>query len=310
MSADRMAAMDAGSNAIRFVAAEFSGTLRYRVIDSARTAVRLGTSAFRAGELEAALIDQAVSAFLSYRRRMDACGIQRYRAVATSAVRDSRNGDELVRRVRAETGIEVEPITGEEEARLVWTAVRSRMQDGQRAFVLVDLGGGSLEVSRVSGGRIRATGSHPLGTLRLLDVLRERGQGPQEIRRFLDSSESMAAVQSDLAAAGGATMIATGGNIEALAKIAGSPKAGSGPDGGLRVLDSARLREVIDLLAERSPEERMERWSLRPDRADVILPAGMIYARVASSLGAERILVPGVGVKEGILLDLRSLRSR
>lgn len=308
MHDDRIAAMDVGSNAIRFVAAEFYGSSRYRVIDSARAAVRLGTAAFRIGELDPALIEEAASAFVGYRRRMDESGIVRHRAVATSAVRDSRNGDELVRRVRDLSGIEVEPITGREEARLVWTAVRSRMATADRAYVLVDLGGGSLEVSRVSDGRIESTVSHPLGTLRLLDVLRDR-EGPREIRRFLDASGSMAAVQGELAAAAGAAMIATGGNIEALAKIARSGRLGGGPDGGPRVLGAARLRRVIDRLAELTPAERMERWSLRPDRADVILPAAMIYARIASSLGADRILVPDVGVKEGILLDLASLRS-
>ena len=155
----RVAAVDMGSNALRFVAAEVSAPDEYRVLESVRVPVRLGHSAFLTQYLDADLINRAVEALKAFRRRMDDLGVEQHRAVATSAVRESRNGRELTERIWDEAEIRVEPITGAEEGRLIWRAIGSRVPLEGRRWILADLGGGSVEVSLTSSRRLAWTES-------------------------------------------------------------------------------------------------------------------------------------------------------
>lgn len=136
-----MGAIDVGSNAIRLLAVEFTDAGRWVELESQRLPIRLGHSAFLTGRLEEAAMAAAVEAMASFRRAFDTLGISRYRAVATSTVRESENGGELVRRVREESGIRLDTITGSEEARLVWLATRRRLDLGQRRWLLADVAG-------------------------------------------------------------------------------------------------------------------------------------------------------------------------
>src|SRR5688500_4113838 len=144
----RVGGIDVGSNAIRFLAAEFTARTEYRVLTESREPVRLGHEVFLSGQLARGAMEAAVEAIGGFRVQMEALGIGHYRAVATSATRESRNGDEFVARVRRETGIELEVITGSEEARLVYEAVKSQVPFGRKKWLLVDLGG---EIGRASG---------------------------------------------------------------------------------------------------------------------------------------------------------------
>ncbi|HEU4556513.1 MAG TPA: hypothetical protein VFS20_01645, partial [Longimicrobium sp.] len=150
----RVAAVDVGSNAIRFLAAEFSALGEYEVLEETRVPVRLGHDVFLSGKLTPEAMDGAVEAMKSFRARMDAQGIEHYRAVATSATRESRNGAEMVARIRREAGIELEVITGHEEARLVYVAVANHVKMGDDKWITVDVGGGSVEVSLVDANGI------------------------------------------------------------------------------------------------------------------------------------------------------------
>jgi exopolyphosphatase/guanosine-5'-triphosphate,3'-diphosphate pyrophosphatase len=242
-----------------------------------------------------------VSAIGRFRKAMDALEVKGYRAVATSAVRDSQNGEEFVARVREECGIRIETITGAEEAHLVWRAVRSRADFGGREWILVDLGGGSVEVSLVDHAEVRWTESHPLGTVRLLEEMGDlAGESPDRVRRRLEDHAAMLRISAVAKKVDAAGMIATGGNIEELAELAGSR-----PDArGVSRLRLERLHSVIERLAELTPRERVKELGLREDRADVILPAAVVYERIARMLGAQQIVVPNVGVKDGLLLDV------
>ena len=296
----RVAAVDMGSNAIRFVAAEFSSPTEYEVLESQRVPVRLGHSAFLTQYLDADLMDRAVEAMKGFRDQMKAFGIDQHRAVATSAVRESRNGGELTARIWNETRIRVEPITGVEEGRLVWRAIRSRLPLNERQWFLADLGGGSVEVSLAREHRLVWTESLALGTVRLLEELGYDPEAPTApLRRLLE--EYAAALRGPVQAAGEVeAMIATGGNAEAIADLVGAEPDAS----GVRRFGLEELRAVVERLAGLSYRERMERLNLREDRADVILPAAIVYERLAVLAGCEMILVPGVGLKEGLLLDL------
>ncbi|HEX7241893.1 MAG TPA: Ppx/GppA phosphatase family protein [Longimicrobiaceae bacterium] len=296
----RVASVDVGSNAIRFVAAEFTGPAERTVLDQVRAPVRLGHDVFLTGKLAPEAVQAAVEQFVDFRARMERLGVEHYRATATSAVRESRNGADLVRRVREEAGIELEVITGYEEARLVHQAIRSRVEMGRDKWISVDLGGGSVEVSLVDDAGILWSESHTMGSVRLLEELSASGEEPGRFQRLL--REYAATLQIPVAAQhwNPAGMIATGGNAEALAKLAGTPPRG----GRAGILPVAKLREAIQLLARLSYRQRMEQLGLRADRADVILPAAMVYERVAALAAVEAIHVPGVGVKDGLLLDL------
>jgi exopolyphosphatase/guanosine-5'-triphosphate,3'-diphosphate pyrophosphatase len=224
--------------------------------------------------------------------------VKEYRAVATRAVRESRNGGDFVERVRRESGIRIETITGSEEARLVWIAVKDRFPlDGH--WMLVDLGGGSLEVSVVNDAEIEWTESHTMGTVRLLEDLGSTDPPPSELTRLVEEYAGTLRLPR-LGDDGLKGLIATGGNIEALAELAGAAT----DDRGVSRLSRADLEATTQRLGSMTKEERVEREGLRDDRADVIVPAGYIYDRVARLIGADEIVVPHVGVGDGALLDL------
>jgi exopolyphosphatase/guanosine-5'-triphosphate,3'-diphosphate pyrophosphatase len=296
----RVAAVDVGSNAIRYVAAEAADDGALREIEGERLAVRLGADVFtRHRTLSAETMDAGVAALARVRRRMDDLGIVNYRAVATSAVRESRNGGAFVERVRRESGIHLETISGSEESHLVWLAVRARVPLGPSRWLMMDLGGGSVEVSVVDREGILWTESHTLGSVRLLQAFEEEEES-KDYQDLLERYAHSLKVPSAVAEWNPVGAIATGGNIEALADLAESSKG----DDGVTVLPVDDLRRVMDKLAKMKLQDRVKKLGLREDRADVILPAAVVYERVAELAGAREIVVPRVGLKEGLLLDL------
>ncbi len=304
----RVAAVDMGSNAIRFLAAEFANERDFEPLVSERVPVRLGHGVYLSGQLDGRAMDAAVEALTSFRLQMGELGIEHYRAVATSAVRESRNGDEFVARVRDQVGLDLEPISGSEEARLVHLAVASRVPLGRRRWVLADLGGGSVEVSLVDQSGTFWSESHTMGSVRLLEELTEAGDDPGRFRKLLEEYVSVLRVPSAVKKGKLAGFIATGGNIETLSKLAGAY-----PDEvGVSRVPVPDLQAVIERLALMSYRERVDQLGLREDRADVILPAAMVYIQLARLCSAGEVIVPQVGVKEGVLLDLvgRLARSR
>jgi exopolyphosphatase/guanosine-5'-triphosphate,3'-diphosphate pyrophosphatase len=296
----RVAAIDVGSNAIRFVVGEFVGPGHWVELEMQRVPVRLGHGVFLTGHLDARAMAAAVEAMASFRRAIDTLGVPRYRAVATSAVRESRNGGEFADAVRRETGIQLEAITGSEEARLVWIAVRHRVPLGDLPWVTVDLGGGSLEVSLVSSEGIHWSESHTMGTVRLLEDLGGPDAEPAEFRGLVKEYVNTLRFHDHIEPGEIGGLIATGGNIETLALLAGVER----DERGVSRLPVKRLRKLVKALGRMGVAERIETLQLREDRADVIFPAGLLYERVARLAGATEIVVPHVGVKDGVLLDV------
>ncbi|MCY3598568.1 MAG: Ppx/GppA phosphatase family protein [Gemmatimonadetes bacterium] len=295
----RVAAIDVGSNAFRFVAAEFVDPHRYVELASERVPVRLGRSAFLTGELSPSAIDRTVEGFRRFREEIDRLGIEHVRAVATSAVRESRNGGDLVRRVEKDAGIRLDLISGTDEARLVWTSVKQRVDFGDAKWMLVDLGGGSVEVSLADRSGIMWSQSHRMGSVRLLEELTGADDAPAHFANLLAEYAATLRIPHASKHWTPVQLIATGGNIEELARL-----AGHGAADGTRRITRAELAMAIEEFSRLSYSQRIGRLGLREDRADVILPAAIVYDRVAELAGAEEILVPGVGVKEGVLFDL------
>lgn len=296
----RLAAIDAGSNAIRMVVAELGadGLLR---IEAERVAVRLGHGAFTRGVLSAETIDAAVAAFQRFRATFDRHSVERYRAVATSAVRSADNRDVLLHRLSHEAGIELDVIDGDEEARLVRKAVVHAFGGRALPRAVLDLGGGSLEVNLHDPARNRWRGySAPIGTVRLLETMGLDGPlGDGEagmVRRYVATVlTTVVGGGRDLGPAA-----ACGGNAEALAKILGGPvELGAMPS-----FELAALEKLLPELVGMSVEARMERFGVRRDRAEVLGVAALVLATVARQLGVPRLIVPGVGVRDAILLEL------
>jgi exopolyphosphatase / guanosine-5'-triphosphate,3'-diphosphate pyrophosphatase len=296
----RVGAIDVGSNAMRMLCAEFSSPTEFRLLAEERVPVRLGHDVFLSGRLAQEVQDAAVVALRSFRSRIEECGASRYRAVATSAVREASNGPSFVERVRQEAGVELEVITGTEEARLVHVAVRSRVPLTGGRWVLVDLGGGSVEVSLVDQRGIHWSESHTMGSVRLLEELSIAGGEPGRFRQLLEEYTATLRIPSATGEWSLQGLIATGGNIEALARLAGCTLSTD----RVSVLPLASLRAVIGTLAQLSFRQRVEQLGLREDRADVVLPAAMVYERVSELAGVDTIHVPHIGVKEGVLIDL------
>ena len=212
-----------------------------------------------------------------------------HRAVATSATREAKNRSTFLDRVHEETGIDLELIPGTEEARLVALGVRAKVKLSGTAVIL-DVGGGSSELALLQKGEILLVESHNLGTVRLLEQARG---GSLRIFR-----ETVRAARFPLLESG------TGGNVEALASL---NSADADKDDSVRKPVSvpvSRLQSVMESLAKLTPEERVKKYNLRPDRADVIVPAGAIFEYVAKRTRVPKILVPFVGLVDGVLLDL------
>jgi exopolyphosphatase / guanosine-5'-triphosphate,3'-diphosphate pyrophosphatase len=298
----RLGAIDAGSNAIRIVIAELGPTELVR-IEAERVPIRLGHGAFTRGELDAATIDQAVAAFVHFRDRFDANNVTIYRAVATSAVRGASNRDVLLHRLYHEAGIELEVIEGEEEARLVRKATLYALGSPPMGLppttplrAILDLGGGSLEVNVRQGSAWRGY-SLPVGTVRLLETFGLDGAiGDAEagmVRRY-----TATLMQMTSKSLGNGVAAATGGNAEAVAKIVGDghPTAPS--------FDLAALEKALPAIVGATIEERMERYSVKRDRAEVLGIAALVFATAARQLGISKLIAPGVGIREAVLLEL------
>jgi len=296
----RVAAIDAGSNAIRFVVADFIGPDRYNVVHKIRQPIRLGHRVFTHAELDEETMAWAVAAFRLFRREIDARGVDRYRAVATSATREAANRGSFLDRIREESGIVLEPISGAEEARLVHLAVRSRVDLSRGRWILVDLGGGSVEVSLVDDTGILWSESYRVGTVRLLETLTEAEGCHDSLRAWVGRQLRALTIPRPEGYPGPTAFAATGGNIEAIAELALSYVDPL----NLALLPISRLDAVIHLLTAMTVPETIHELRLRPDRADVILPAALVYRHFADIARADQIVVPSVGVKEGVLLDV------
>lgn len=314
----RLGAIDIGSNAIRLRIVDVDepepgprgARFRpFREVTAERVPVRLGHDVFTRGRIEPTMIAQACDALSRFRATMDAVKVERYRAVATSASREAKNADVFVERAEREAGVHVEVIEGVEEARLVQIAVRERLNLEGKTAVLIDIGGGSTELTVMKDLEAVFSRSLPVGTVRLIEAFLDGGGRIDDVRRML-LDEYIGRVSSDAvralsAAAEGKidAVVATGGNIETLADLSPLPQAF--PESrGIHVPHMLRLSEELCALPV---EERIQRWSLRPDRADTIVPATKILAYIVERLGCETILAPGVGLKEGVLVDLATL---
>ncbi|HEY4012655.1 MAG TPA: Ppx/GppA phosphatase family protein [Polyangiaceae bacterium] len=310
----RFAAVDVGSNALRLRIVEASspshgakgqlpllaegGGDPWRDLVTLRAPVRLGAEVFLSGRLAPASIGQACAALREFRAEMDRAKVDAYRAIATSAVREAKNGATLVERARREGGIELEAIEGIEEARLIQLAVTRRVPVGDKRVLLVDVGGGSTELTLLDRGETAFAMSLPLGTVRMLEGYLKGARTIDRARERLLEEAIDRALGEALPRLGAVDqVVGTGGNVETLFDLCPAR-------GPARAIDVSAARTLFKKMCAVSNAERREAWELRPDRADTIVPATAIFLRIAAALKRNTILAPGVGLAAGILEEL------
>lgn len=297
----RFAAIDVGSNAIRLRVVEADSPSQIRELHAERASVRLGREVFLQGKLAPHVLSQACESLKRFREILDLHKVERYRAVATSAVREAENGSILVERARRESGIELDVIEGMEEARLVRLAIVGRLELRERRALLLDLGGGSLEISLIDRGELKVSKSLPIGTVRLLEAFHGGSDGSEEMaREYIE--RQLREVASEIPKGSFDVCVGTGGNFDTLAQLC--PPSDVPHDPNEPLLDVASVRALLPRLAAITPDERRSTYGLRPDRADVIVPAAEIVVGVASAFNIERVHAPGIGLKEGVLDEI------
>ena len=285
------AAIDIGSNAVRLLikhVEETGGTPEMSKVLMVRVPMRLGFDVFATGTISDKKAKDMVRLMKAYRQLMRVYDVEDYRACATSAMRDARNGSAVIRRIARKAGICVEIIDGQEEARIIYNNHLTYMGDRRGNYMYVDVGGGSTEVNLLSEGQLVCSRSYNVGTVRILN----RAVADTEWQRL----------KGDLAALAqsypGINIVGSGGNINKLYRLAEQK------DKRLGRMTVDTLRGLHEQLSALSVEERMAKFDLKPDRADVIVPAGHIFLLVAGLVSAEYIYVPVIGLSDGIIDEI------
>lgn len=304
----RYGVVDVGSNAIRMQVIEVrEGGASHDVLATHREPVRLGQDVFLTGSIPEASIARAVEAFRTFRGVCDRSQVRGVKAVATSALREAANREPILRRIEQASGVQIEVISGTEEAYLLARGVGARVDLSKGRSMLVDVGGGSVEVTVVEEGQIAVSESYRLGAVRLLEALTRdvRGRKGADFLGLLDQyvgsldrriGERLGSGKID-------RFIATGGNIETLGDLA-ARDAPLREEDGVESIPRKTLADWIQRLARLPYAERVQELGLAPDRADVVLPAAVVYFRLAAVARVDRILIPRVGLRDGLVQEV------
>lgn len=306
----RIAAIDAGTNALRLIVGEVKDNGRVEP-ENIRLPVRLGHDAFTTGFLREETIQQGVDAFLHFRRTADDYEVTKIRAIATSALRETANSHILLDRIHQSSGIEIDIISGEEEARLIHLAMGHAVDLSNKRVVAIDIGGGSVEVTISEDNHIISTESYNMGTVRLLKKLNGDGNHAASKRPFslLVREYAEAARRRIDREIGGEKIhlcIATGSNAEEMGNLCQRLFRKSSNN----IITLGELQELIEKLSSMSVKDRIHKLKLKPDRADVILPAAIVLQLIATEARVKEIKIPNVGLKDGILIEMAKELAR
>jgi len=283
----KLAGIDIGSNSVRLlvsnVITDGNKTL-YKKSSLTRLPIRLGSDAFAKGKIGKKKVKKLVTGMQAYSHIMMVHGVERYRACATSALREAANGLEVVRQVYEETGINIELIDGKEEARMIFNSeMIENIKDQEDTFLYIDVGGGSTELTLFHKEKIVSSHSFKIGTIRLLNEMVKKKHWDDMKLWIKQETKGMKDI----------LMVGSGGNINRTFKMS-DKKAG-------HPLSIDYLESTYNLLNQFSPGERMMKFDLNPDRADVITHALKIYISAMNWSGSERMLVPKKGLADGIV---------
>lgn len=294
MKQDYYAAIDIGSNAVRLL---IKGRYALDSGDSVtskevmlRVPIRLGQDVFTTGRISDEKKRQLLMLIQAYKHVMQIYNITpaHYRACATAALREAENADDVLQAISESTRIRIEIISGEEEARIVYNNNVGFMNRHSGNFIYVDVGGGSTEISLISEGELIDTRSFNIGTVRMLNnavKYSERTDMDLYLRRIAQTHPQL-------------SIVGSGGNINRLFRLSAASTSGT------EYFDVSELRDLHSRLKPLDIDERSRQFCLKPNRADVIVPAAEIFLSVAQSSGVSRIYVPTIGLADGIIDSL------
>ena len=285
----KFAAIDIGSNAVRLLFCnvyEDKGKTYYKKAELIRVPIRLGEDSFLNKKISVKKADKLVTAMKAFKHLIDVYDAVDYRACATSAMRDAENGYDVVARVRKEAGIKIEIIDGKTEADIIFSNHIEEHLDKANNYLYIDIGGGSTEITLFSKNKVVVSQSFNIGTIRMLHE--------QINKEYWTYFKNWVKEQTD----GYKPLIAigSGGNINKLFKMIGRK-----PNKPVATL---KIKNLYEVLESYTYEERMQVFGLNPDRADVIIPASKILLSVLKKADIEKVLVPQIGLSDGIVHQL------
>lgn len=290
LSVLRLAAIDIGSNAARLLITEVSkdskGVIQFNKLNLLRVPLRLGFDVFETGTISKERTGMFIQTMKAYKHLLNAYGVTHLKACATSAMRDAKNSADIIRKIRLETDIQIEVISGDLEASLVYENHIAESLDRNNSYLYIDVGGGSTELSFFSNGILSFKKSFNIGTIRLLKnmvQMKEWDDMKDTIRLLTKGPKKVVAIGS-------------GGNINKVFSL--SKKKDGKP------LPLELLRDYYKELSSVTLEQRINTYNLREDRADVILPALEIYINVMRWSNADEIFVPKIGLADGLVKHL------
>jgi len=287
---EKYGAIDIGSNAIRLLVAtvveeEGKNTL-FKKTSLVRVPIRLGADVFLEGKISEVNTRRMIDAMNAFRLLMNTHNVKRFKACATSAMREATNGQEIANRIKKEAGIFINIIDGNDEAAIIASTDLKSLIQNDKVFLYVDVGGGSTEFTIFAEGQTVASKSFKLGTVRLLNDMVEDTMW-QQVEEWIRSNTKPYKKIS---------VIGSGGNINSIYKNSGK-KIG-------KPLSYFYLASFYDLIRSYSLDERITQMDMNPDRADVIVPATRIYLSAMKWAGAKNIFVPKIGLSDGIIKSL------
>jgi len=285
----KFAAIDIGSNAIRLLIEEVRPSSDGDLIEKVsltRVPVRLGADTFSTGRISEEKTTQLIKAMKAFYYLMDLHQVKHYRACATSAMREASNNNLVIDRIFSETGIQVEILSGDDEANIIFSNFFAQNLNKNENCLFIDVGGGSTELTLIKKGKRIKGHSFELGTVRMLANALDKetwSTAKRWIQEELKSTDKLIA-------------IGTGGNVNTLFKMQGKKSN--------EKISLKSIRAQYESLIKLSYDERILKLKLKPDRADVIVPACEIYLRLMEYAGIEEMIVPKIGLSDGMILEL------
>jgi exopolyphosphatase/guanosine-5'-triphosphate,3'-diphosphate pyrophosphatase len=291
MKIEKLAGIDIGSNAIRLLVVNVitennAPAPVFKKSAIVRVPIRLGEDAFLKGKISENNAIRMQKAMQAFSLLMDVHGVKKYKACATSAMREASNSVEIVQSVFNSTGIEIDIIDGKKEAEIIFSTDLSAIIDVKKSYLYVDVGGGSTELTVFSNGKIINSKSFKIGTVRLLN---------KESKQFIWKTMEKWIKENTLHLRS-LSVIGSGGNINKLFKMSEKPIG--------KTLSLHYLETQYEFLSSMSYEDRITVLGLNPDRADVIIPATKIYISAMKWSDSHKIHVPKIGLADGIIKNL------
>ena len=296
MKLKKFAAIDIGSNAIRILIANIIQTEHNVVFQKnslIRSPVRLGEDSFTLGEISPKSLKRFVKTMKAFKLLMNIHGVSHYKAFATSALREANNSSHVIKTVKKKAGIKVEIIDGTKEAEIISNSKISEFINTQKTFLFVDVGGGSTEFTFINEGNHVVSKSFKIGTVRLINNLIDD--------RVWIGIENW--IKKNSMKYEKITLMGSGGNINKLFKLSNIKEG--------KPLSKIKLSQLFKQLEKLNYEERVLKFELNPDRADVIVPAARIYLKALEWSGGQKIYVPRFGLSDGMIKYMyKSFNSR